>query len=126
MHKATLIITDDDTTVIKLITDIAEPLGYKVNSASNGKQLLNAITDTYPSVIILDLVMPDMDGIETLKELSTQKCTAAIIFMTGFQKGYLDTANLIGKARGLNIIGSLSKPFSLDDLSEMLKTAYPS
>jgi len=126
MHTASLIITDDDPTIVKLITEVAESIGYEVSSATNGKQLLTAITEAPPNVIILDLVMPDMDGIETLRELAKRECTSALIFITGFQQGYLDTANLIGSARGLNIIGSLNKPFSLDSLNDILQTAYPS
>ncbi len=126
MHEPKLIVTDDDPTVISFIKEVAEEIGYKVFSAGNGKLLLNTINETDPSVIILDMVMPDMDGIETLKELAARKCTAAIILVTGYQKDYLETANILGTAQGLNIIGSLCKPFSLDKLNELLQTAYSS
>lgn len=126
MHKPTLIITDDDPTVVNFLKEVAEITGYEVSAATSGKQLLEAIAETSPNVIILDMVMPDMDGIETLGKLATRKCSSAIILVTGFQKDYLETANILGTAQGLNIIGSLCKPFSLDKLSELLQSAYSS
>jgi len=125
MHEPTLVVTDDDPTVISLIKEIAEGIGYKVSSASNGKVLLSTISEACPNIVILDMVMPDMDGIEALRELAARKCTAAIILVTGYQKDYLETGNIIGTAHGLNIIGTLCKPFSLETLNELLLSVYP-
>ncbi len=123
MHKPKLIVADDDPIIINLIKEVAEGIGYKVSSASNGKRLLNTINETCPSIIILDMVMPDMDGIETLKKLAIKKCTAAIILITGYQQYYLETGSVIGTAHGLNIIGTLYKPFSLETLNKLLQSA---
>ena len=126
MHKPKLIITDDDPIVINFLKEVTEISGYEVSATTSARQLLDAVREACPDIIILDLVMPDMDGIEALKELAKKECSSAIILITGYQKDYLETAKILGTAHGLNIIGSLYKPFQLDELNELLQSAYPS
>ena len=122
MKKTKIIVADDEPTVSRLIQEAVVQIGYEAITASSGKQLLKLLDSESPDIIILDMVMPEMEGIETLAELAKIKSRAAIILMSGFQKNYLESALILGKAKGLNIHATLSKPLKLDQLEETLQS----
>jgi diguanylate cyclase (GGDEF)-like protein len=69
MFKKKILIIDDTELMIKLITDILEGVGYEVVSASNGIDGIQKVGEEKPDLVILDIVMPGMDGFETCKIL---------------------------------------------------------
>ncbi|MGB9406829.1 MAG: EAL domain-containing response regulator, partial [Terracidiphilus sp.] len=68
----------------------------------------------------LDLMMPEMDGIELLRLLHERKCKAGIVLMSGVGKRVLETAGQLAQVLGLSIVGHLQKPFRLAELEEVL------
>jgi len=121
MNKRKLIIADDDQTAAHFMRKVGEQLNYEVTTVSNGKQLLSMLDSGSPDIIILDMVMPEMDGIEALAKLAERECKATIILVSGYQENYLTSADILGKAKGLNIHGTLSKPIKIDLLNKMLQ-----
>jgi EAL domain-containing protein (putative c-di-GMP-specific phosphodiesterase class I)/CheY-like chemotaxis protein len=114
-----ILILDDDRTVAEIISHVARAGSLPCVATSDAAAFLEQLTpDT--TLIMLDLVMPGMDGIELLRILGQQQCTAGIILMSGLGKRILETAERLAASLGLHIVGHLQKPFSLAQLKELL------
>lgn len=76
--KKTIMVVDDNPDIITIVKTILEGKGYQVLSAASGAQLLNLLESTKPDLIILDIMMPEMDGLEVLSRLKALTETASI------------------------------------------------
>ena len=76
--QRTIMVVDDNPDIITIVKTILEGKGYHVLSASSGQELLNLLTDGKPDLIILDIMMPEMDGLEVLGRLKAVTETASI------------------------------------------------
>jgi two-component system alkaline phosphatase synthesis response regulator PhoP len=76
--QRTIMVVDDSPDIITIVKTILEGKGYQVLSASSGQELLNLLTDRKPDLIILDIMMPEMDGLEVLGRLKAVTETASI------------------------------------------------
>ncbi len=103
---------DDEPMVLELVASQLADIGLEVVTASNGRQALELVTAAAPDLVITDIVMPDMEGMQLLKEISRRRPGVPAIVMSGNPVGmsFLDTARFFG-ARG-----ALRKPFSADEL----------
>ncbi|MDP2606877.1 MAG: response regulator [Deltaproteobacteria bacterium] len=77
MNK-TIMVVDDNPDIITIVKTILEGKGYSVSSASGGAELLNMLKGQKPDLIILDIMMPEMDGLEVLSRLKAVSETATI------------------------------------------------
>jgi len=118
-----LLIVDDNLDILKMVRRMAEQLGMSVDTAAGGREALSAAGATQPDVIMLDLSMPEMDGIELLRKLAAQGCTASIVLMTGFDSFYMEAARKIGEVTGLKVAGTLNKPLRIAELKALLGDA---
>ncbi len=82
--KKTIMVVDDNPDIITIVKTILEGRGYTVFSASSGPELLNMLPDHKPDLIILDIMMPEMDGLEVLTRLKgkTESATIPVILLT--------------------------------------------
>lgn len=69
MHKKKILIIDDEQDIVEILSYNLEKEGYQVSSANNGKQGIEKALELLPDLILLDVMMPEMDGIETCEEL---------------------------------------------------------
>jgi len=74
----TIMVVDDNPDIITIVKTILEGKGFKVLSASSGAELLNMLKNQKPDLIILDIMMPEMDGLEVLSRLKAASDTATI------------------------------------------------
>jgi len=74
----TIMVVDDNPDIITIVKTILEGKGYSVFSASSGAELLNMLKVQNPDLIILDIMMPEMDGLEVLSRLKAMSETAKI------------------------------------------------
>ncbi len=118
-----VVIVDDDIGMAEFVSDATEMLGYVPITVSDGRQCLDLIRKAPPACIIMDIVMPDMDGVELLNQLSEMRSTSPIIVMSGYDGKYLESVSLIAEAHGIEVLGSLMKPFSVDHLEPLLAAA---
>lgn len=99
---------------------IARSVGFEVVITLQAAEFFRQLDGWGPSHIAIDLVMPDMDGVEVLVELARRGCNAHIIISSGVGSRVLDAAARSAKEHGLPIAGVLAKPFSPGDLRELL------
>lgn len=120
MKQQRILILDDDSSVCSLICNTATDMGIECISTTTPERFLGELTDQI-TLIVLDLVMPNIDGIEMLRLLSERKCRADIIVISGLGKRILDTAMSLASSLGLSVIGNLVKPFRLSELQGMMR-----
>src|SRR5690606_13473796 len=96
---------------------VAAKAGFRVRTATRAADLLEACRERVPDVILLDLQMPDMDGIETLRALADAKVCSAIVLLTGMDSRTTSSAEQYGASRGLAVVGTLQKPFLPEELA---------
>jgi len=115
-----LLVVDDDPQVGKFLSHVARGCGYDVRVTENADDFRATYLSWSPDMLILDLAMPDVDGIELLRFLAAQKCQAGILIASGHDVKVLESAHRLGTAHGLSMVGSLSKPLRVADLREAL------
>ena len=117
-QKATILVVDDEESILETLTGILEDEGYEVISASSGEGALNKFSETVPDVVLLDVWMADMDGIETLKKIREKNSNASIIMISGHSN--IDTAV---HAIKLGAYDFLEKPLSLEKVLILIRRA---
>ena len=107
-----ILVVDDEAMVREAISVLLEEGGYEVRTANNGREGIKEYTDFKPDLVLTDIVMPDMEGIEFLRILRKKKGDLPVIVMSGNVVGqkFSKSARLIGAA------AVLQKPFSKEDL----------
>lgn len=108
---------DDDLKFQNILRTFLELKGFRVIVASSGQDALAEIARSTPRVVLLDVKMPGMDGILTLKQIRLAYPTLPVIFAT-----QLDEDDMIGAAGLLGVNGYLTKPFSFESLEAILRT----
>ena len=109
--KPLVLIADDEPRIIKLVSMALQEEGFRVVTAVNGEEALRKAEEYRPDVVLLDIVMPDIDGIEVMQQLRERR-PVAVILLTA--KG-----SVADKAKGLNQGADdyLAKPFHTDELT---------
>ena len=123
MAEKRLLIIDDEPDVGRFIQRVAETGGYQVRVTGCAKEFKEALDSFEPSVICLDVVMPDVDGIELLHYLAEQKCRSRILIVSGHAGRYLEPAGTLGRALGLPAVDTMAKPLELATLRDALGIA---
>jgi two-component system alkaline phosphatase synthesis response regulator PhoP/two-component system response regulator VicR len=73
-----ILVVDDEPHIVRLVQVNLEKAGYAVSTASNGREALEAVANDQPDLMVLDVMMPEMDGLETLKRLKDNPQTHEI------------------------------------------------
>ena len=103
--------------IVKLQTMILSKAGYEIDSAANGREGIERAATTAPDVVLLDVMMPDLDGLEVTRQLKADPRTAGIpVVLVSARTGSEDVA--AGRAAGA--ADYLRKPFDPDDLIALL------
>ena len=124
MSPGRLLIVDDEPAFADFVARVGRELGFEVTVARTASAFMAAYPDVDPDVVVLDVVMPDKDGIELIRWLAAQRCRARIIVVTGFNPSYATMTELLGKALGGLTVSTLSKPVPLSVLrAALLPTA---
>ncbi|HTV90873.1 MAG TPA: EAL domain-containing response regulator [Stellaceae bacterium] len=120
-----LLVVDDDPAFGRLMKRAAEPCGYEVAATDDPRTVTTLMQSWCPGVIVLDLQIPGTDGIELLRQLAADKCTAHVILASGVDAKTLDAAQQLGRERGLKMAGLLEKPVDLHGLRKLLARFRP-
>lgn len=112
-----LYIVDDNDGFRSFVKRVAEGVGWSVTECPNGQVLLDKVEGgTGPGLILLDISMPEMDGIETVLRLSDLGQALQICFVTGGPSVHAMTARLLLENKGNGVKHILTKPISVNEL----------
>ena len=111
-----ILIVDDEPSIRELLSTSLRFAGFGVRSVANGAQTISAVLEEEPDLIILDVMLPDMNGFSVTKRLRTAGYTAPILFLTAKDE-------VEDKVQGLTVGGDdyVTKPFSLDEIIARIK-----
>ena len=111
-----LLIVDDETSITKIVGKIATGLGYEIEAVNDATQAMDVFHSFMPDVLMIDMVMPGVDGIDILREVMAISTGIKIIIMTGFGPGYLRLAKAVALFDEKPDITELAKPFRRADI----------
>jgi CheY-like chemotaxis protein len=113
-----ILVVDDDPAVRDVVTSMLESAGYEVTKAGNGREALQILRQTTIDVVITDLVMPEQEGIETIKLVRRDYPETKVIAMSGaFGGDYLRIAGYLGAH------GTLAKPLQMATVLKVVADA---
>ncbi len=116
MPTQCILIVDDEVPIRQLLVDYLTELGYRTAEACDGLDALEKVKVVAPDLVILDLVMPEQEGIETIHEIRKTHKDLKILAVSGaFAGQFLRTAELLGA----NAV--LAKPLNLVELARLVK-----
>ena len=116
-----LLVVDDEPSICELVKRVAEGAGFAVQTAVTHAQFRAAYDVFKPSAILLDLVMPEVDGVALLKILADAHCRARLMIMSGYHPELLKNGQRLGDDYELDVRGTLRKPFGVADLQKALR-----
>ena len=116
--KASILVVDDEESILETLTGILEDERYQVITAASGESAVIKFSETSPDIVLLDVWMPGMDGIETLKRLREKNKNICVIMISGHSN--IDTAV---HAIKLGAYDFLEKPLSLDKVLILISRA---
>lgn len=114
MAKKRILVVDDEQNILDLVGVILEAEGYEVSKARSGDECVGAIQEVHPHLILLDIMMPGMDGWVVYRKLKEDPSTRDIPIAMLTVK-----AHTINKEMALDVIGVedyITKPFNAEDL----------
>ncbi len=127
-HQQSILLVDDDLYSVNVTARVLDQLGYeKIGTAYNGKAALQKLLNddiTY-DIIILDLNMPEMNGVELMGQVTGVGFKGSIILLSGEDKRMLETALSLAKSQNLDVLGALAKPPNCNMLSTLLDNFKP-
>jgi two-component system nitrogen regulation response regulator NtrX len=113
-----LLIVDDEPSILQSLGGLLSDEGFEVTTAANGYEALKTIDEESPDLVLLDIWMPGIDGIETLKEIKKENPHIQVIIITGH--GTIETAV---KATKLGAFDLIEKPLSIDKVIVAINNA---
>ena len=113
MSGSKVLVVDDDLEVRELLREFLGAKGYEVYAAESGAEALNTLDTFKPDVVLLDVSMPEMDGVETLQRLVTLKPALPVIMVTANAD-----VGITSKLLGLGAADYIPKPFDLEYLDQ--------
>lgn len=114
-----ILIIDDDYHILKMMKKMLERAGFEVELALNGIEGIRAFKNTQADLVICDIIMPEKEGLETIREMKRLYPDLKILAMSGggrvSSKNYLNTASAFGATR------TMGKPFSQKQMVSTVK-----
>lgn len=111
-----LLILDDEADFAAFVAKVGADLGYDARTTGTAQSFRDAYLAAPPDLIVLDMIMPELDGIEIVRWLADVGCQARIIIISGFNPDYAGAARKIGEVIGRLEISLLGKPVKLAEL----------
>jgi len=117
-EERTIVVIDDEVEICDLLKDLLTAEGYKVSTATDSEQGLQMAMKQRPDLVLLDMNMPRMDGIEVLRQIKKADEAISVIIITGFIN-----INLARDAMRLGAFDYITKPFDLAYVKALVENA---
>ncbi|MFC5480322.1 response regulator [Massilia suwonensis] len=112
-----VLVLDDDNFMLEMLKDMLHAIGVRdVFTEASTRHALSTLAEAGPNVLICDLALPDMDGIEFLQAAAARGFRGSVILLSGMDSGVRDAAGELARVLGLRIAGIFRKPIALDQL----------
>ena len=118
MDDLPILVVDDDPTILATVSEALDFEGFPVVTATNGAEALEAVDRTPPSLVLLDMRMPVLDGWGFMRAVRERGLSLTVVVMTA-------AADARRWAREIDAQGVLAKPFELDDLLGAVERLRP-
>ena len=115
----TVLIADDQVTVRRLLFEVAKKSGYEPQLAENGQKAVEMVREVHPSVVIMDIRMPVMDGLEAFRIIHQEFPEIPVILMTAF-----GSVDMVIETMKMGAFDYLVKPSNVNELRIMLDRAF--
>ncbi len=121
LKRLCVLVVEDNAFTSIVISKLLNSLGIShIETVTDGRQALDKVGNLQPDVILLDLRMPVMGGVELLSRLADQDYAGNVILMSGVEEDTLSSVELIARNDNISILGSMQKPPNAQDLSKLL------
>jgi len=114
--QKSILVADDDASIRSLLKQLLADEGFAVLEASTGIEVVDKVKESSPDLVIMDVRMPELDGIEALARLKSTNPKTAVLIMTAF-----GSSNAAIRAMELGAFDYITKPFELDKISHSVK-----
>jgi DNA-binding response OmpR family regulator len=119
MSKCRLLVIEDEKDISDLVCHVATEADFDVRATCNVAEIASLYDEFVPHIVVLDIFMPDMDGMEVLGLLHKRNSSSRVIILSG-QADYRPLASMLGEGLGLAVVASIAKPFRIAELRETL------
>lgn len=117
MDAKTVLIVDDDVNILEPTQYLLIEEGFKVITASNGKEAITKYTENKPDIVFMDIKMPILDGYEAFNKIIENNKNAKIVFTSG----YAIDDEQYQTAKKMGLLDMLTKPFDIDSMLKLIK-----
>jgi len=120
LESNVLLVVDDEPDFVELIVQVATGIGFEVLPAGSAQAMFDQLSRRGPSIVLLDLQLPGMDGVEVLRHLARQTLEAGVLLVSGMDHRVLMSARQLGDSLGLKMLDVLQKPAMIEDIEALL------
>jgi AmiR/NasT family two-component response regulator len=118
LKRTRILIADDESLILMDLREMLANLGYLVvGEASDGQSAVNMARELRPDLVVMDIKMPDMDGIEAARILTEEKI-APVVLLTAYSQ-----RDLVERAKEAGVVGYITKPMRESDLTPAIEVA---
>lgn len=111
-----VLVVDDDATGVETLSNILEIKGYQVEAAYRGMEALKKVERVNFDFVLLDLKLPDINGVEAFRKIKRVKDQVKVVIMTAYS-----LPHLIQEAKKEGVLAVLTKPLNIDELLSLLR-----
>jgi two-component system response regulator AtoC len=119
MVQKAVLVADDDAAIRSLLKQLLQDEGYSVNEAATGVEVVDKVKESSPDLVIMDVRMPELDGIEALSRVRATSPKTAVLIMTAF-----GSSNAAIRAMELGAFDYVTKPFELDKINYTVQKVF--
>lgn len=113
--SATILVVDDRVGIRRLLQEVLQGAGYKVLTAAGGSEAMEITRENDVDMVLLDMKMSGMDGVETLTRLKKESPHLIILIMTAYEE-----LEVLKEAKRRGAADYISKPFDIEELKEII------